>query len=134
MTSSNAERLAQQVQQLVPLLLVSDIEESRDFYRDGLGFRMAQQWAPEGHLAWCLLRLGGAAVMLQQACEEDPPANTWGRGLTLYIQCDNATAVYRELCTRGVDATPPTAVFYGMTQVLVIDPDGYSICFQNPTP
>lgn len=124
--------LQQNVQETVPLLYVTDIEQSCRFYCDGLGFEMAAQWQPDGKLAWCRLQLGGAALMLQQDSEEDPPPDTRGKGVTFYFICADADAVYREITARGINATTPRVEFYGMNQTFVTDPDGYELCFENP--
>ena len=121
------------VTQTVPLLLVSQFETSLPFYRDGLGFQVDREWSHENRLAWCWLTQGTASLMLQQATAEDPPAASWGRGMTLYFLCDDASEAYRQFQERGIDASPPTETFYHMNQVFVSDPDGYRLCFENPT-
>lgn len=120
------------LQRIAPLLIVSDIVRSRAFYVDGLGFSALRTWEPDGHLAWCWLQRDGAALMLQQFCEgEDPPASAWGKGVTLYIICDDADAIHAELRARDIEATNPETAFYGMRQTFVRDPDGYELCFES---
>ena len=119
------------MQQTVPLLVVSEIERSRSFYVDGLGFEVIHQWRPQGALAWCWLTHGDAALMLQQACDEDPPSTTWGQGVAFYFLCDDVPQVYDLLRERGIAATPPKVAFYGMEQTFLRDPDGYQLCFEN---
>ena len=118
--------------QSVPLLLVSDIEKTRDFYCDGLGFHVQNEWTPGGALSWCWLAQGSAAIMLQKACQEDPPQSSWPLGVTIYFICDDADVAYSDIVGRGIEATPPTETFYKMRQTFVTDPDGYKICFENP--
>jgi len=119
------------VQETVPLL-VADINESRKFYCDGLGFLMAQKWDQEGQLAWCRLQHGGAALMLQQSGDDGPPAETRGSGVCFYFICADADVVYREITERGIVASKPVVAFYGMNQTYITDPDGYELCFENP--
>jgi len=121
------------IHQTAPLLSVSDIVESHKFYSDGLGFNVTKTWEPDGKLTWCWLQHGGAALMLQQACADDPTPGLWGEGVTIYFVCDDADIVYREITARGVKATKPTLAFYGMNQTFMTDPDGYRLCFENPT-
>ncbi len=122
------------VERTVPLLVVSDIARSREFYCDGLGFETANRAETKGVLTWCWLEhSGGAALMLQQECDEDPPAAQRGKGIVFYFLCDDADAVYREITERGVTATEPAVAFYGMNQTFVTDPDGYELCFENST-
>lgn len=60
---------------VVPLLMVTSMERSLAFYLDGLGFTIQNRWVPEGHLRWCWMSLGGAALMLQEI-EATPCAAT----------------------------------------------------------
>jgi uncharacterized glyoxalase superfamily protein PhnB len=119
------------ITELVPLLFVQDIEQSAAFYRDRLGFKLTQTWEPDGRLAWCRLQRGAAAVMLQQACEEDGPPECRGHGVGLFFQCDDVERLFAEFSERGLSTDPPQSAFYGMTQIFVRDPDGYELCFQS---
>ncbi len=121
------------VRELAPLLFVNDIERSAAFYCDQLGFEIRQTWKPKDKLAWCRLERNSAAIMLQQACEEDGPPAGRGRGVAFFFNCDDADAEYVRLSDRGLQLQPPTVAFYGMKQLFLRDPDGYQLCFQNPT-
>lgn len=124
------------VQQAVPFFGVSDMDASLRFYVDGLGFEMQHEWVDEGKLRWCWLRLGGAAVMLQQFRTEGhdswKPAGKVGEGVTIYFICDDALAVYREITARGVPAKRPF-VSNGMWVTELADPDGYRLAFESVT-
>ena len=120
------------VRELVPLLFVQDMERSAAFYTGRLGFEMTLKWEPEGKLSWCRLERDASAIMLQQACEEDGPAEGRGRGVGFFFNCNDAEALHVELVARGLEVDLPTTAFYGMRQVFVTDPDGYELCFQNP--
>ncbi len=119
------------VHRTVPLLAVADIARSVAFYCDGLGFRVVNRWEPNGQLAWCWLARGQAALMLQQATDEDPPPETWGHGIHLYFICDDADALYSGITARGIQASKPSVTFYGMNQTHLTDPDGYRLCFET---
>ena len=43
------------VSQVVPLFSVTDIQRSRRFYVNALGFAMTNQWIDGGKLRWCWL-------------------------------------------------------------------------------
>ena len=119
------------VRKLIPLVWVKDIGTTVAFYRDWLGFEVAQTWEPEGKLTWCQLERGGAALMFQQPHHTDVPVEDRTRGVTLYFICDDADAMYAGLTARGLDVEEPNTVFYGMRQVTVSDPDGYEVCFES---
>jgi|GEM_PF-3456425 len=48
------------VQQLKPLLAVSDIQRSVEFYRDWLGFNLTGEAENDGKMFWC--SMGGNCV------------------------------------------------------------------------
>jgi uncharacterized glyoxalase superfamily protein PhnB len=41
-------------------------------------------------------------------------------------------AAYEELSGKGIHVKEPMVAGYGMKQIYVRDPDGYSLCFQWP--
>ena len=75
---------------------------------------------------------GDSAIMLQQAEDEDGPAEGRGWGVSFYFICDDADTIYAELTARGLQLSPPTIAYYGMKQVVVPEPDGYYLCFESP--
>jgi catechol 2,3-dioxygenase-like lactoylglutathione lyase family enzyme len=121
------------VRELWPLVLVQDIERSIAFYRDRLGFTVVGEAKTSDRVFWCRLKRGGASIMLQQAEEVDGPPVGRGRGVGFYFICDDADGLYAEWTGRGLTLAPPTIADYGMKQLFVPEPDGYSICFESPT-
>jgi catechol 2,3-dioxygenase-like lactoylglutathione lyase family enzyme len=115
------------------LLLVEDLDRSIAFYRDQLGFSLGGTAEADGKIFWCRLQRGGASLMLEQAEEALPPGER-GRGVHFYFVCEDAEAMYRELSERGLEIGPPSVAYYGMKQIFVPEPDGYSICFESPVP
>ena len=124
------------VKQAVPFFNVTDIEASLRFYVDGLGCVVTNQWVPEGRVRWCWLRLGDAAVMLQEYWRDGRPAGApdgpRGQGVSICFMCADATAIYRELISRRIAAQRPF-VGNGLWVTSVSDPDGYRLDFESPT-
>jgi glyoxylase I family protein len=125
---------------LTPLVQVYDMPTSIRFYRDVLGFELVTT-SPrlgEDRYHWVWLRLGDAELMLNTAYEFDserpvPPdrARTAAHGDTgLFIGCPDVDAAYTELRGKGVKVRDPIVTRYGMKQIYLHDPDGYSLCFQ----
>jgi len=121
------------VRELVPLLMVQDLAVASNFYRNVLGFQFTGRWEPGGQLAWCRMERDGTPIMLQQAEDEDGPADGRGHGVTFYFHCDDVDAFHAEVTSHGLNISSPELAFYGMKQVFLSDPDGYSICFQSPS-
>jgi len=119
-------------------LQVFDMPTSVRFYRDVLGFEVVQSSEREGDFFdWGLLRLNDANLMLNTAYEQDSrpaqPDPLWlkSHGDTcLYFSCPDVDAAYQHLRAKGVDVTEPKVAPYGMKQLYLTDPDGYSLCFQ----
>lgn len=124
------------VRQAVPLFAVSRMQESLGFYVDGLGFEMTKKWIDEGKLRWCWLRIGDAAVMLQEIRREGhdswTPAGPLGEGVSICFVCEDALAFYREVTARGIAASRPF-VGNGMWVTSLRDPDGYRLEFESET-
>ena len=122
----------QNVEQSVPFFMVRSMGSSLRFYVEGLGFTMTKQWVPRGHIEWCRLEIGGAALMLQEYREGRVPEGKLGIGVSVCFQCKDAIAIYREVRSRGVDAKRPF-VGNGMWDTSAVDPDGYIVHFESPT-
>jgi catechol 2,3-dioxygenase-like lactoylglutathione lyase family enzyme len=124
------------VKQAVPFFAVSKIDVSVRFYVDGLGFEMTKKWIDEGKLRWCWLEIGSAALMLQEIWKEGPhawvPVAKLGVGVSICFTCSDALAIYREVSSRGIQASRPF-VGNGMWVTSLSDPDGYRIEFESIT-
>jgi catechol 2,3-dioxygenase-like lactoylglutathione lyase family enzyme len=124
------------VKQAVPFFMVSNLEASIRYYVDGLGFEMTNKWIDEGKLRWCWLQRGGAALMLQEFKKEGHhawvPEGKLGVGVSIYFICEDALAIYREVTSRGIQASKPF-VGNGMWVTSLSDPDGYRIEFESYT-
>jgi catechol 2,3-dioxygenase-like lactoylglutathione lyase family enzyme len=116
------------IKQAVPFFAVSNIEASIRYYVDGLGFRMTNKWIDDGKLRWCWLENGGAALMLQEFRKE----RNVGDGVTICFICEDALAFYRDVTSRGIEASRPF-VGNSMWVTSLRDPDGYRIDFESPT-
>jgi glyoxylase I family protein len=123
---------------LVPLLQVFDMPSSVTFYRDILGFEVVAQSEPGDNFDWGMLRRDGMVLMLNTAYERESRPVSPDRlrmaahdDTALFFDCPDPDAAYAYLCGRGLKAQAPVTTRYGMKQVYVSDPDGYSLCFQS---
>lgn len=124
---------------LVPLVQVFDMPTSLRFYRDLLGFEVANTSGPGDDCGWAMLRRGDAELMLNTAYESHDrppapdPARTAGHADTgLFFGCPDVDAAYAHLRDEGLSVKEPAVAPYGMKQLYVKDPDGYELCFQWP--
>ena len=125
-------RPSQNVRSAMPLLYAKDMERSRAFYCDQLGFTLTGRWDPDGKFSWCSMSMEGASIMLQLAEPEDLECLAKGNSdVALFFLCEDVDDLYERFQGRGADVKPPTEAFYGMRQLTVVDPDGRRICFEH---
>ena len=119
-----------------PFFRVADMKASLAFYVDGLGFRIEKRWDDRGVLRWVSLRLGGAALMLQQFRPKGQdawvPDGRVGEGVSIVFTCRDAIAVWRDGSAAGLNMSTPE-VGNGMWVTGVDDPDGYHLDFESAT-
>ena len=70
--------------------------------------------------------------MLQEWNESNRPEEKVGVGVSICFQCADALAIYREVTSRGIQASRPV-VGNAMWVTSLTDPDGYQIEFESPT-
>ena len=124
--------LAPNVQYAVPFFMVVDMARSLRFYTEGLGFALKHQWVVDGKLRWCWLTLGGASLMLQEYHPDHIPPERHGQGVSIWFQCLDSVALYREFQSRGLSPQEPF-VGNNMWDMKIVDPDGYNLHFESPT-
>jgi len=98
------------------VLPVSDIQKSRDWYVDKLGFKLER----EHEQAVGIKDQSGLTIFLQKIAD-----SLAGQKITLTIQVDNVDSKHQELANLGVKfVSPPKGQFWGYGAE-VLDPDGY---------
>lgn len=120
---------------LIPLLNVSDIEASLDFYRDALGFQVVSNPQAVKEWRWATIRSGWTELMLSQtgsgpglSSSPDPRANTnWPT--IFYFYPDDVARLYAQVVARGYQPSPLIDTVYGMREFSLPDPDGHLLSF-----
>ena len=129
--------MALKLARCIPLIQVFDMPKSLSFYRDILGFAVVAQSEPGDDFDWGMLKLDDMLLMLNTAYEKnnrpavpDPTRVSAHDDTALFFECADPDAAYEYLRSKGFGVKAPTVTDYGMRQVYVSDPDGYSLCFQ----
>jgi len=120
---------------LIPMLNVSDIERSLDFYRKALGFVVASDPECVKEWRWATIRSGDTELMLSEtdcdlglAKDIDPHHDT-GWPTIFYFYPDDVTALYDHVRQQGYRPTRLETTFYGMLEFSLQDPDGHVLSF-----
>jgi predicted enzyme related to lactoylglutathione lyase len=119
------------VKQSVPFFMVTNMDESLNFYIEKLGFTITNKWEPRGKIEWCLLQLDAVSIMLQEY-GQNPPTDKLGEGVSVYFICEDALTIYRQISSKGLSISEPF-VGNNMWVVGLKDPDGYNILFESTT-
>ncbi|MEL7113572.1 MAG: VOC family protein [Pseudomonadota bacterium] len=115
------------------VFVVADIHRSVAFYRDQLGFSVAQIWGEPPSFA--IADTPRASIMLKQGDGDEnakratPNKDRVGGLWDVYIWVQDLEAVKSFLTGANTAHSEPEEMSYGCTEIVVTDPDGYLICF-----
>ena len=120
---------------LIPMLNVSDIEASLDFYRDAFDFDVVSDPGAVREWHWATIRSGWTEMMLSQT--ETPPQANIGQDphaatawpVIFYFYPDDVERLYAQVISRGFKPTQLKDTIYGMREFSLQDPDGHMLSF-----
>lgn len=123
-----------ELKKLTPNLVVSSVEQSVAFYRDVLGFALTATVPDASPYAFAIVQSGGVEIFLnapEPAIAEYPAFKDRpiGGTLTLYVEVHGIRNLYETLKPKVPIVTPLEKKFYGVTEFVTRDPDGYLITF-----
>ena len=128
--------LTLRLRSVMPVLTVTDVEESVAWYRDVLGFYVAQEMKLDGKLAGASLRAGAVEVLLTQDDFAKGRDRKKGVGFRLYcttaLEIDELAAAVE--ARGGVLSQPPKDQSWGVRDFAVTDPDGFQISISTALP
>jgi len=110
--------------QITPVLQVSDLNKSLEFYVDVLGF--TTEFTFGGYYAG--VKIGDLVIHLNM---QDASSDRTGKG-SVYIFCQGGVDEYYERVVAkgaGISSDPPREYEYGMKDFRLSDPDGNWITF-----
>ncbi len=127
------------VKQLVPELIVEDVERTLRFYKEKLGFDIVAQAPENGKPSWAEMVNGSARLMVQGKEEtliEMPLLSSYSiGGTTLLVLRIDGQNVVRNLWSQQTDwghvILPLRETEYGTVEFVIADPDGYVLIFSS---
>ena len=114
---------------VMPAITASDLQASIAWYRDVLGFVVAEEYEREGRLMGVRLMAGSVQLMLGQ--DDFAKGRDRQKGAALRLFCttaqdvDQLAAAIKE--RGGKLAHEPTDQPWGLRDFAVVDPDGFNI-------
>ncbi len=127
---------------LIPELIVSDLQQSLQFYHDILGFKIEYD-RPEDKFAF--LSYYGSQLMLEEDYPDESPwrvgplERPFGRGLNLSIVCPDCALLAAAIEDAGHPLHKSVEErwyrdhnrLHGQLNFLILDPDGYLLRFNQ---
>jgi uncharacterized glyoxalase superfamily protein PhnB len=121
---------------VMPTLTVNDIQASLAWYRDVLGFYVAQEFQEDGKLVGASLKAGAIEVLLTQ--DDFAKGRDRKKGVGFRLYCTTAMDIDQlaaAITARGgVLTQPPEDRPWGSRDFAVTDPDGFQISISTPFP
>lgn len=118
---------------VAPGFTVNDVEKSIAWYRDVLGFSIAERWEDEGRLLGAAMRSGDVTVNLNQDDWKLGRDRVKGVGTRLYITTGPLIDRLADaIKTRGGALAQEPHDDWGMRTFSLADPDGYKMTFIFP--
>ena len=105
-------------------LEVEELDRSLQFYRDGLGLRVAEV-APAGGQRLASVEAGELELILAQTGAAEQPR---GLGIRLYVIAHDVDHYAAALRSRGLSPSALSEEPWGGRVAEIRDPDGYVIC------
>jgi catechol 2,3-dioxygenase-like lactoylglutathione lyase family enzyme len=113
------------------VLAVQNLERSRHYYVDVLGFTEDDITAP----GWAFLSKDAFHVMLGECPDEIAAGDTGNHSWFIHLLVDDVDAYYAELRAKGaLLVNTPTNREYGLREFILTTPDGHRLMIAQEIP
>ncbi len=122
------------LKRLIPNLMVEDVNQTIDFYKNVLGFDVLATVPETGKLNWAMLKQGNVEMQFQlrESLTEELPIfkdKAIGGALTLYIDVEGIEELHERLKDRVTIVQDMHTTFYGTKEFVLQDLNGFVISF-----
>jgi len=114
-------------------LTASDVHESLAWYRDIVGFTVAEEYERNGRLVGASLKAGVVSIMLSQDDGAQGEGRVKGQGFSMYFTtAQDVDMLAEEIEARGGTLEMrPTDMPWGARLFRIADPDGFRISISS---
>jgi uncharacterized glyoxalase superfamily protein PhnB len=127
------------LKRLTPMLNVSDIGRSLDFYREIAGFELASPGQAVEEWRWAWIKAGDCELMLSESggpsnqVVQIDPSHDEAWPAIYYFYPEDVVALHADVKRKGFQVSDLRVTFYGMKEFEVRDPDGHILWFGQAT-
>lgn len=127
--------MATKLENIVANLMVEDVNQTVDFYKDMLGFEVAMSVPESGKLNWAMMKHGEISLMFEAipAMVEDFPllaGQKPGASISFYIHAENLDELHAHLQASNVRIVSAIhTTNYGAREFTALDCNGYILNF-----
>ena len=115
----------------IPLLRVSNVGRSIEWYRAALGF-VGDPFPTAPPHQFAILRHGQAELMLRRGAPPDRSVSQpYDWDVYLRLESNRFRELFAALNARGIVTRRLELMFYGLAEFEITDPDGYRICLSQ---
>ncbi len=123
------------LKRLIPMLNVSNLEKSLDFYRSALAFDTVSDQDDVKRFRWATIRSGEVELMLSESNCDLPmkkgidPQNSSEWPTVFYFYPEDVMSLHLQLVSAGFTPSKVYETGYGMREFSIQDPDGHLLSF-----
>jgi catechol 2,3-dioxygenase-like lactoylglutathione lyase family enzyme len=127
------------IKRLTPMLNVSDIERSLDFYQKLAGFELVSPRETVAQWRWAWIKSGDGELMLSESggpatrVDQSDSSRDEGWPAIYYFYPENVVDLHTEVKRQEFQVSDLRVTFYGMKEFEVQDPDGHILWFGQET-
>ncbi len=124
------------LKKLTPNLMVEDVNQTIDFYKNMLGFEVLATVPETGQFNWAMLKQGDVEMQFQTRASLSEEIPTFkdraiGGALTLYIDIENVTQLHASLKDKVTIVQDMHTTFYGTQEFAIQDCNGFILSFSQ---
>ncbi len=116
---------------IMPVLRVTDIRRSVNWYAKVLGFQPQGIFTGDGDGENCFVCAGDVEILLSTGSHLGGPPSFTG---TIYVRVVGVDALHESVCDQAEIVWPLEDQEYGTREFGIRDPDGYILAFAEPKP
>lgn len=122
------------MKQMTPNLMVENVNQTVDYYKNVLGFELVMSVPQAGIFNWAMVKQGEVHLMFQERgniIEEYPifKDRPIGGGLTFYIKVDDVEELYKKIKNSVSIILDLHTTFYGTVEFAIQDINGFILTF-----